>query len=98
MDSNSTDLSKLLDMRKEIVNKTSAMDKFRAEMVGQVERGDFENELMNSADTVIDQWTCSNCKNDNKLEANECVECASCKLHGEPECKACKIKMPSLYR
>src|SRR6185312_217787 len=35
----SNNMEKLLDMRKDILNKSASIDKFRAEMVKQVERG-----------------------------------------------------------
>jgi hypothetical protein len=54
------DLEKLLSLRKDIINKTSSIDKFRIEMVNQVERGDFEDLLLSQADAVIDKWACSN--------------------------------------
>lgn len=90
MDNN--DLEKLLNLRKDIINKTSSIDKFRAEMVNQVERGEFEDLLMSEADVVLEQWSCVNCKHDNKKDALHCGGCGSCKLHGELECKGCKPK------
>jgi len=88
-----TDIDKLLSiaMRDSIINKTRTMDKFRAEMVAQIERGDFEELLLNKADAGLgNQWTCIHCKADNKKEAELCVGCQACQKHGEQECKACK--------
>lgn len=61
----SADLEKLLDMRKDVINKTSSIDKFRMEMVNQVERGEFEDLLLSQADTVLERWACTACKTDN---------------------------------
>lgn len=82
----------LLEMRKEIINRTSSIDKFRAEMTKQVERGDFEDLLQTKADAEIDVWACSTCRKDNKMDASHCVTCTACRLHGEMECKLCKPK------
>jgi len=87
------DATYLLTHRKDIINKTSAMDKFRQEMVAQVERGDFEDLLLSTAESGGEEgnvWTCTNCKFDNKKKDQHCNKCASCKLHGELECKGCK--------
>ena len=89
MENNS--LEKLLGLRKDIINKTSSMDKFRQEMVAQVERGEFDELLLSHADIGMDRWTCTNCKADNSRDAPLCTGCGSCKLHGEYECKACKL-------
>ncbi len=87
---NTTDIDKLLAMRDNIINKTRTMDKFRQEMVAQIERGDFEELLLNKADASLgNMWTCSGCKTDNKKESEFCVTCTACVKHGEPECKAC---------
>lgn len=94
MDSNSEAVDKLLSLRKEIVNKTASIEKFRCEMVQRVERGDFESELLNIVDLSMEKWGCSTCTTENNIDAKQCVKCASCKLHGEAECKACKIKVP----
>ena len=85
-----SDLERLLGLRKDIINKTSSIDKFRAEMVAQVERGEFDELLLSQADIGMDTWTCVNCKTDGKREQVHCAGCGSCKLHGEYECKACK--------
>lgn len=70
------------------------MDKFRYEMCAQVERGDLEDSLLQTADTHIDQrWTCTICKSDNPYEALMCAGCTGCKIHGEQECKACRNKI-----
>jgi len=50
-----------LGLRKDIINKTSSIDKFRAEMVAQVERGEFDELLLSQADVGMDTWCCSNC-------------------------------------
>jgi hypothetical protein len=55
-------LEQLLGLRKDIINKTSSMDKFRQEMVAQVERGEFDELLLSHADIGMDSWTCVNCK------------------------------------
>jgi len=81
---------KLLDMRKEVLNRTSSIDKFRQEMVKQVERGDFEELLMSKEDAESESWGCSTCKKDNAKDAVHCASCGACKLHGEMECKPCK--------
>ena len=60
MENNS--LEKLLGLRKDIINKTSSMDKFRAEMVAQVERGEFDELLLSHADIGMDTWACVNCR------------------------------------
>jgi hypothetical protein len=64
------DVEKLIVLRNEIVNKTASIDKFRCEMVAQVERGEFEELLLSQADTIIDgKWACANCKADNAQKA-----------------------------
>jgi len=87
-----TDMDKLmsLEMRNDIVNKSRTMEKFRSEMVGQVERGEFEELLLSTADTSAAMWTCASCKADNTKDAYLCIGCTACQKHGELECKACK--------
>ena len=51
-------MERLLSLRKDIINKTSSIDKFRAEMVAQVERGEFDELLLSQADIGMDTWTC----------------------------------------
>jgi len=92
MDNN--DIDKLLTMKNDVVNRTRTMDKFRSEMVNQVERGEFEELLLSQADASVSMWTCAICKQDNKKEADHCVGCQACQKHGEPECKACAKKGP----
>jgi len=87
---NTADIEKLLSMRNEIINRTRTIDKFRHEMVKQVERGDFEELLLTKADTGSAMWTCAHCKTDNKNGVDLCVGCTACQKHGEQECKACK--------
>jgi ariadne-1 len=84
------DMDRLMALKKDIINKTSSIDKFRQEMVAQVERGEFDELLLSHADIGMDSWTCVNCKQDNKREQLHCQGCQSCKMHGEYECKACK--------
>ena len=48
-----------------IINKTAAIDKFRVEMVAQVERGEFEHLLLADADAGLERWACVSCKHDN---------------------------------
>ena len=84
------DMDRLMALKKDIINKTSSIDKFRQEMVAQVERGEFDELLLSHADIGMETWACVNCKQDNKREQMHCQGCASCKLHGEYECKACK--------
>jgi len=86
------DIDKLISMRTEIVNRTRTIDKFRAEMVKQVERGDFEELLLSKADVGSAMWTCAHCKTDNKFTAELCQGCQACQKHGEQECKACRKK------
>lgn len=74
-----------------VVHNCASMDKFRMEMCAQVERGDLEDLLLQTADQYIDQkWTCTICRADNKIDALMCISCTACKLHGEQECKACR--------
>jgi len=77
-------------MRNDIINKTRTIDKFRNEMVKQVEGGDFEEILLTRADTGTTMWTCAHCKTDNKMNLELCTGCTACQKHGEQECKACK--------
>lgn len=63
------DTDGLFSMRKDIINKTASIDKFRMEMVNQVERGEFEDLLLAEADTSLDRWTCVCCKTDNQLKS-----------------------------
>jgi ariadne-1 len=88
------DIDKLMVLRNDVINRTRTMDKFRAEMVAQVERGDFEELLMSKADAVLTggAWTCVVCKVDNKKDADVCAGCTACVKHGEQECKACAKK------
>lgn len=88
------DLDGLQALRKDIINKGASIDKFRNEMVNQLERGDFEDLLLSEADNVVEKWTCANCKTDNGLKATHCSNpaCGACQLHGEPDCKSTKCK------
>lgn len=89
------ELDKLLQLRKDIINKTASIDKFRMEMVAQVERGEFEDLLLAQADTVLgERWACTACKTENDKKATHCSNssCGACKLHGEPDCKATACK------
>lgn len=90
------DVDKLLALRKDIINKTSSIEKFRFEMVAQVERGEFEDLLLAQADAGVDKWACATCKTENDKKLTHCsnASCGACKLHGEPDCKAnqCKHK------
>jgi predicted amidophosphoribosyltransferase len=63
-------------------------------MVKQIERGDFEELLLSSADDTMDNWACSTCKKDNEKTAVHCAACSACRLHGEMDCKPCKDKKP----
>jgi len=87
-------LEQLHDLRKDIINKTSSIDKFRQEMVAQVERGDFEDLLLSQADTAAEKWGCPNCRTENDKKNTHCIndKCGSCRLHGEPDCKASTCK------
>jgi len=87
-----SEVDKLLSMRSEIINRTRTIDKFRAEMVKQVEAGDFEELLLSKADTGATMWTCPHCKTDNKNSLELCGSCTACQRHGEQECKVCGIK------
>lgn len=81
----------LIDLRKDIINRTSSIEKFRQEMVRQVERGDFEECLMSREDDALDaDWGCTTCGKINKSTAQQCVSCTACRLHGEMDCKACQ--------
>jgi len=52
----------------------------------------FEEALLGEADTVMEMWTCSICKIDNKKDSMLCIGCIACKLHGEQECGGCSKK------
>lgn len=86
----------LQQLRKDILNKTASIDKFRMEMVAQVERGEFEHLLLADADAELDRWACAACKTDNDRKRSHCSNptCGACKLHGEPDCKAgaCRVQ------
>ena len=89
------DLDKLSSLRKDVINKTASIDKFRQEMVAQVERGDFEDLLLAHADAAIDKWACTACgkaENDRKNTHCSNPSCGACRLHGEPDCKATLCK------
>jgi len=86
----SNNMEKLLDMRKDILNKSASIDKFRAEMVKQVERGDFEELLLTKEDAETEMWGCSTCSKQNRKEDALCTTCGACRMHGEMDCKACK--------
>jgi len=85
-------VEKLQDKRHEIIDRTSTMEKFRREMVAQVENGDFEGVLLSEADAATVMWGCTACKSENKPEVDMCGGCGACRVHGEQECKACKAK------
>jgi len=89
-------IDKLQQMRKDILNKSASIDKFRTEMVAQVERGEFEHLLLAEADAEQDRWACIACKSENDRKRTHCSNpaCGACKLHGEPDCKAstCKVQ------
>jgi len=87
-----TPVDQLSMKRKEIIDRTSTMEKFRREMVTQVEAGDFETLLLNEADTATNMWGCTACKSENKLDMDQCASCGACRTHGEQECKACRKK------
>jgi hypothetical protein len=65
VDHNYSDLDRIIQLRKDIINKTAAIDKFRVEMVAQVERGEFEHLLLADADAGLEKWACVSCKQDN---------------------------------
>jgi len=92
MESNVDNFEKIMSLRSDIMNRTRTIDKFRAEMVAQVERGDFEELLLSKAEVTgnLSVWCCTVCKADNKKEADVCQSCTACQKHGEQECKACK--------
>jgi len=86
-------LDQLIAKRDMIINMTRLMDKFRQEMVSQVERGEFEELLLSKADVGMGNiWCCSNCKSDNDKKLDLCSGCGACQKHGETECKACAKK------
>jgi hypothetical protein len=98
VDHQADSLEKLQSLRKDILNKSASIDKFRMEMVAQVERGDFEHLLLTEADGEQDRWACISCKSENDRKRTHCSNpsCGACKLHGEPDCKAstCKVQQP----
>ncbi len=51
----------------DVINKTASIDKFRTEMVAQVERGEFEHLLLAQADGDLgERWACVACKTENE--------------------------------
>lgn len=79
----------LLVSKPTIVNRTSALDRFRSEMVKRVESGEFDHALLVEADIDMEIWGCSVCSMENEKASPQCVSCSACQLHGEMECKVC---------
>jgi len=89
-----TPLDQLTGKRHEIIDRTSTMEKFRREMVIQVESGDLETLLLSEADSSLSgNWGCTSCKAENKPDAQICTGCTACRTHGEADCKGCASKL-----
>jgi len=80
----------LIQQRNDLVNRTSAMDRLRVDIVSRLDHTDeFDDWLLCKADASLSMWTCSHCKTDNRKEHELCLGCAACVKHGEQDCKAC---------
>jgi len=89
-----TDLTKVLSREKDIKDLIASMHKLKTFIISQVRDGAFEDSLMYEADLEYTQaWVCS-CGHENDSKdtgvAQLCSKCGNCRLHDEPECKACK--------
>lgn len=90
--------AELLLNRKEVLNRASSIDHFRQEMVQRIERGEFEDLLMTTADAEMgDRWACVNCTRENKNTASRCASCQACRTHGEPDCKVTRLPISYSY-
>lgn len=80
----------LVSKKKNIIDLISSIEKFRREMVLQIESGAFEGLLLSDADISLSEWACSNCCTENPTNSSLCKGCSACRKHGEMDCRACK--------
>jgi hypothetical protein len=94
MDAITDDLTYVFYHRRIILQLVSVLEQLRKFLLSHVE-GDkaFEEALLYEPDTdmVHDIWRCS-CNVDHPLTLLVCPTCVECKIHREPECKACAMR------
>jgi len=79
----------LLASKKEILSKTTTLNNLRRRMIRIVKEGNFEAVLSYKGDSKSENWQCLFCETSNKITYAFCKNCQACKLHGEPDCRAC---------
>lgn len=88
------DLAKVVSKRKELQSLVRSMQTLKAFIVAQVAQGAFEDALLFEADAEYsqDKWTCS-CGQENEMSRiaakDRCSRCDNCRIHDEPDCRAC---------
>jgi len=96
IESNHLDLNKLERHRKDIVDGTAAMERFRNSINAAFKRGDYEDLLQNEADAgelSKNIWICTNCNKEHPITPGVTPPvncgCGACRLHGELDCNPC---------
>ena len=76
--------------RQEINLFTQTLENFIQRIIHEIENGDLEYLLLNEADEYSNSWGCTACTTNNRKELMFCQTCNACKVHGEPDCRACR--------
>eukprot|EP00466_Bigelowiella_natans_P003959 jgi/Bigna1/53030/estExt_Genewise1Plus.C_140133 len=79
----------LLQKKKDILSKTTTLNNLRRRMITIVNEGNFEAVLSYKGDAKSEHWQCLFCETQNRTCYTFCKSCQACKLHGEPDCRAC---------
>mmetsp|Transcript_3617 Transcript_3617/g.7340 ORF Transcript_3617/g.7340 Transcript_3617/m.7340 type:complete len:132 (+) Transcript_3617:1624-2019(+) len=92
IEDNRTRLNVLLMKKKDILSKTTSLNNLRKRMIDLVKEGNFEAVLSYKGDEKSDNWQCLFCETSNRSLSVFCKNCQACKLHGEPDCRACSSR------